>query len=114
MRISDWSSDVCSSDLREVIVQHEAFVTQAGQAVDHLLGFLGAEGAGRDRLRLAAGEKRRTVRARQEVRFGLDRAELRRRAAVDASAVLQRSEAGRVGTECVGRFRLRWEREQKK
>src|SRR3546814_10284638 len=96
MRISDWSSDVCSSDLRvqrapcelamadvaaagrpettdfadrigrEVIVQHEVRIGQAVEAVDHLLAVLGAQGAGRDGLRLAAREQRRAVGAGQD------------------------------------------------
>ena len=74
---------------REVIMQHEVFVGQAGQAVDHLLGIARAERRGADRLRLAAGEQRRTMRAGQEVHHRLDRTDLRGGAAVDAGAVLQ-------------------------
>ncbi|MCY1170581.1 hypothetical protein D9M73_106600 [compost metagenome] len=70
-------------------MQHEVFVGQAGQAVDHLLGVLGAERGGADRLRLATREQRRAVRARQEVDDRLDRTDLRGGAAVDALAVLQ-------------------------
>src|SRR3546814_3559577 len=66
---------------REVIVEHEVLVRQAVEPVDHLFGFLGAQRAGCDRLRLAAGEQRRTMGARQEVRFGDDRTNLRGRAA---------------------------------
>src|SRR3546814_13878679 len=69
---------------REVIMEHEILIRQAIEPVDHLLGFLGAQRAGRDGLRLAAGEQRRALRARPEVGFGLDRTNLRRRAAVDA------------------------------
>src|SRR3546814_7109512 len=77
---------------REVIMEHEILIRQAIEPVDHLLGFLGAQRAGRDGLRLAAGEQRRAMRARQEVGFGLDRTNLRRRAAVDALAVLRSEE----------------------
>src|SRR3546814_2402420 len=67
---------------REVIVQHEVRVAEAVEAVDHLLAVLGAQGAGRDRLRLAAREQRRAMGAGQEVRFGKDGTNLRRRASV--------------------------------
>src|SRR3546814_3395563 len=75
---------------REVIVQHEVRVAEAVEAVDHLLAVLGAERAGRDRLRLAAREQRRAVGAGQEVRFG------------------KRSEERRVGKECVSTCSSRW------
>src|SRR3546814_5540933 len=51
---------------REVIMQHEALVGQASKAVNHLLGVLGAERRGADRLRFATREQRRTMRARSE------------------------------------------------
>src|SRR6185369_9111622 len=70
---------------REVIVQHEALVGEALQPVDHLLGLLGAERGGDDRLRLAAGEERRAVGAREEAGADLDRANGLRVAAVDAA-----------------------------
>ena len=74
---------------REVVVEHEMLVTQAGQAVDHLLGVLGAKRGGADRLGFAAGEQRRTMGARQEADGRLDRTDLRGVAAVDAAAFLQ-------------------------
>ena len=74
---------------REVIVQHEVFVGQAGQPVDHLLGVLGAERGRADRLRFTAGEQRRTVCARQEVHHRLDRTDLRGGTTVDARAILE-------------------------
>jgi hypothetical protein len=62
---------------------------QAIEAVDHLLGVLGAQRGGADRLRFTAREQRRTVRARQEADHRLDRADLRGGAAIDALAVLE-------------------------
>ncbi len=41
---------------REVVVQHEAFVRQAFETVDHLLAVLGAKGGRAQRLRFTAGE----------------------------------------------------------
>src|SRR3546814_17432684 len=92
MRISDWSSDVCSSDLlavadlaasgraqegrladgvgREIIVQQEAFPVLAFQRVDDLLVLARAEGGDNQRLRLAAGEQRRAVGPAENADFG--------------------------------------------
>src|SRR3546814_7116985 len=50
---------------REVIMQHEALVGQASKAVNHLLGVLGAERRGADRLRFATREQRRTMRSEE-------------------------------------------------
>jgi hypothetical protein len=69
------ASDFADRIRREVIVQHEVLVGEALQTVDHLLGVLGAERGRADRLRLAAGEERRAVRARQEADHALDRAD---------------------------------------
>src|SRR3546814_7237932 len=102
MRISDWSSDVCSSDLRigrEVIMQHEALVGQASKAVNHLPGVLGAERRGADRLRFATREQRRTMRARQEADDRLNRANLLRIAPIDALTILQNGGANDLGLQ---------------
>jgi hypothetical protein len=58
---------------REVVVQQEGFLVGAGQRVDVLLVLAGAERGDHDRLRLAAGEQRRTVGARQDADFRFDR-----------------------------------------
>src|SRR2546421_8460094 len=50
---------------RHVVVHHEALAVLAGERVDDLLIAPGAERDGDERLGLAAGEERRTVRARQ-------------------------------------------------
>ena len=84
---------------REVIVQHEARVGEALEPVDHLLGVLGAERGGDDRLGLAAGEQRRAVGARQEADHRLDRADRLGVAAVDAAAFLEDGAADDVGLE---------------
>ena len=63
---------------REVVMQQEAFLVHAGQAVDILLVFAGAERGNDDRLRFAAGEQRRTVGARQDADFRDDRTDGRR------------------------------------
>ena len=60
---------------REVVVQQERLLVHAGQRVDILLVLAGAERGNDDRLRLATGEQRRAVRARQDADFRHDRAD---------------------------------------
>ena len=83
------AADLAHRIRREVIVQHEIRVGEALQPVDHLLGFLGAERGRHDRLRLAAGEQSRAMRARQEVDHRFDRTHGLRVAPVDAAAFLE-------------------------
>lgn len=66
-------------------MQQEAFLVHAGQAVDILLVFAGAERRNNDRLGFTAGEQSRTVRARQQADFRNDRTNGRQVAAVDAA-----------------------------
>src|SRR3546814_11954750 len=75
------------------------YTTRVRSAVDHLLGFLGAERGRADRLGLAPGEQRRTMRARQELNHRLDRTDLGGVASVDALAVLQDGGADNLGLE---------------
>src|SRR3546814_17694257 len=97
MRISDWSSDVCSSDLINPDAVPEALEELPELSVDHgerqetiVVGTLIiGHDAGTDAERhvitgLGAGRRRQCQR-REE-----------------------RSEARRVGKECVGKFRYRW------
>src|SRR3546814_17064661 len=100
MRISDWSSDVCSSDLRELVqagkgllgrgmpVQHQAQALQAGLVFGLLPGPVVVEAV--------AGEARAEGAARRDL------TDLQRRA-VDG-----RSAERRVGKECVSTGRSRW------
>ena len=50
------AADLAHRIRREIIVEQEALVRQAGKAVDHLLAVLGAQRGGADRLRLATRE----------------------------------------------------------
>jgi hypothetical protein len=59
-------------------VKEEGLLVGAGQRVDELLVLAGAERGDDDRLRLAAGEQRRAVGARQDADFRDDRANCRR------------------------------------
>src|SRR3546814_4468318 len=85
MRISDWSSDVCSSDLKRV-----------AEALD-MLGLAGK--AGRKARGPTADEKQKISLGRGLVRY-------------DVNAILfdepLRSEERRVGKECVRTCRSRW------
>src|SRR3546814_7590846 len=85
MRISDWSSDVCSSDLlREQILQ----LSQASARV-----------APDDLARLDTAIGRAFAEAAEQV------IEV---AAIDRERIVARSEERRVGKECVSTCRSRW------
>src|SRR3546814_14893734 len=88
MRISDWSSDVCSSDLLESAPPLLARGNEYGDAVD--------EGAARVE-RLLGIPLGCLLRAHRQI--GDDDV---------AAGILQRSEARRVGKECVSTCRSRW------
>src|SRR3546814_11944087 len=94
MRISDWSSDVCSSDLRlRIELRRRGVIVRIG---DPLVGQPG------DRLGIGEGgplaliEQRRFPPAGDIVDLAL------------GCAVLGRSEERRVGKECVRTCRSRW------
>ena len=95
---------------REVVVQQEGFLVGAGQRVDILLVFAGAERGDDNRLGLAAGEQRRTMRARQDADFRLDAAHGLQVAAVDARAGVQDVPAHDLGLQVLehGRRPARW------
>src|SRR3546814_6256908 len=69
------------------------------KAVDHLLGVLGAERRGADRLRFATREQRRTMCTRQEADDRLNRANLLRIAPIDALTILQNGGADDFGLQ---------------
>src|SRR3546814_16425484 len=93
MRISDWSSDVCSSDLVAGRVQELPVLDPDLLRGDVLLeGELAAEPVGR-----APEEERENGRL---LKVALGRDAIRRG--------LRRSEERRVGKECVSRCRSRW------
>src|SRR3546814_3149954 len=89
MRISDWSSDVCSSDLHEGAVQRERGIFLAKCAI----GANGQQSFAAALAPIADGDRRR------------------RRADIDqplAGSPGRRSEERRVGKECVRTCRSRW------
>src|SRR3546814_13337116 len=95
MRISDWSSDVCSSDLAELIFQ------PFGVGLDVIAPFKAASEAG-------AGEIDQHLRLAFPVarEAGQDRTARGRHHGAAASD--DRSEERRVGKECVSTCRSRW------
>src|SRR3546814_18488993 len=99
MRISDWSSDVCSSDL---LSPREGSIP-----VNFPPPFRNrTANAGRSRLYAGCGGKRL-----KQVAFRADDADL---AASDLDALGERSEARRVVTECVSTWRFRWSQAHQK
>src|SRR3546814_18586721 len=101
MRIRDWSSDVCSSDLaaragKGEFALHVVVALHAEHLVDHVAVFRQRQEAG---IVLADGVCIETpLDARQHCRFAL---------AGELIALEKRSEERRVGTECVGTCRAR-------
>src|SRR3546814_11110001 len=102
MRISDWSSDVCSSDLRIVAFGHDADDGFGARgADDEAAGAVQFGLGGGDRI-LHAGvvERLATLEADvlQQLRHGIEVVE----------HLAGRSEERRVGKECVSTCRSRW------
>src|SRR3546814_10476556 len=83
MRMSDWSSDVCSSDLNEQFAESRMARRVLGRR-QHVLGVAGDF------------DDARAV-------FVIDEAE-----APDLEVITMRSEERRVGKECVSTCRSRW------
>ncbi len=78
------------AERREIVVQHEALRRfRSVQQLNPLLVVLRAERRRHQRLRLAAREQRRTVRARQHAHFALDLADLVELAAIRTPLRLQ-------------------------
>ena len=95
-------SHFAGGERREVVVQHERLRRLAGlvDAVEPLHVVRRAERGRDERLRLAAREQRRAVRARQEPGLDRDRADSFGVAAVDALARLEHLRAERCCTRC--------------
>ena len=79
--------DLADRERREVVVQQEALLALPLERLDHLNVFGGSEGAGHQRLRLAAGKKRGAVRSGQQADLTGHRADLVERAPVEALAL---------------------------
>src|SRR3546814_11597778 len=104
MRISDWSSDVCSSDLAEV---YDAFMekfTAGMKAVKAGDPFDSATDMGP----LSSEEQRQTVVAQLQELTGAGARLLFGGEALPGKGAYMRSEERRVGKECVSTCRSRW------
>src|SRR3546814_18233786 len=112
MRISDWSSDVCSSDLRNSVGFRREFILGPGERVDFLVG---------DRIAVELKVKcSPRVMMRQLQRYAAHdkvQAIILVTATVTSMPdsmngkpvyVVNRSEERRVGKECVRTCRSRW------
>src|SRR3546814_16617047 len=103
MRISDWSSDVCSSDL--VVVELDA--DEGLQAQAHVLGVDLGTVAGDDAVALQALHPAQAGRGRKVDAFG-QLGDGQAAAVLEFGKQLERSEERRVGKECVSTCRYRW------
>src|SRR3546814_14256928 len=72
MRISDWSSDVCSSDLEPALVPRVANTAIDGERRRDVEGAVGIDGVGAARLLIALGEHREDRRTAEQQIGGLD------------------------------------------
>src|SRR3546814_14699328 len=101
MRISEWSSDVCSSDLPRVeLVMPGCALALELRVVDRVAGQSTATEIGDPRD--VAVEEGAVVRDDQ------DRPRIRRKHPLEPADRGQRSEERRVGKECVSTCRSRW------
>src|SRR3546814_20889173 len=109
MRISDWSSDVCSSDLRDLAEIEGGLddLQPAGGIGAAQLDDLAAHPGGEDGAQLA---RQQEAEGSADLRI-VDKVRLRfrrRHFALSLAAAQHRSEARRVGKECVSTCRSRW------
>src|SRR3546814_17292787 len=112
MRISDWSSDVCSSDLNA----DEALVSTEDRAVEHhravalaiLADIAGVEALGHHAVGLDRPALPGAADRVGQVGFELGRIESPLARQFFPAIFLGRSEERRVGTECVSTCRSRW------
>ena len=88
----------------EIVMQKEALLVGALQTIDILLVFPGAKRRDDQRLRLAAGEKRRTMRTRQDAGFRDNRTYRLDVASVDSDAGVEYIPADNLGLQIVKDF----------
>src|SRR3546814_15499622 len=103
MRISDWSSDVCSSDLKQLLGTYQGILqVDAWQAYDQFGKDAGAN-AGVEKSYCWAHLRRKFMDAGSDAPIAQDA--LQRIARIYS---IERSEERRVGKECVRTCRSRW------
>src|SRR3546814_11791335 len=98
MRISDWSSDVCSSDLAKI------GLSESGEISPALAKKLAGKGLGH----LAASDLVRESDGKQDYLYAKGIAKGTELTAGLQEALDHRSEERRVGKECVSTCRSRW------
>src|SRR3546814_16374346 len=100
MRISDWSSDVCSSDLRRLRKFDTTLPVQEGPQKKRARPLTSAPASEHPRISPASSEQHEVVyKVRQELPSDAGKA---------ATAHANRSEERRIGTEWVSTCRSRW------
>src|SRR3546814_19163418 len=102
MRISDWSSDVCSSDLgNAVVLKHAAQTLLVGERFQAACDKAGLPQGLFTNLCMSHGQVGKVIGARlaDQVNFT---------GSVEAGKAIERSEARRVGKEWVSTCRYRW------
>src|SRR3546814_20396866 len=123
MRISDWSSDVCSSDLGITVVDHDAVLRYLSPVHERFFGYKRGDAIGRPvqdvientRLHKVVESGAAEIGQVQEMR-DVTRVVNRVPVLRDGQVIGARSEERRVGKECVSQCRSRWstENENKK
>src|SRR3546814_12476122 len=103
MRISDWSSDVCSSDLR-----HRVPILLCGPRVAEATAALAGLGFNVEDGGETLGAASATKMLRSIMIKGVEALFLECVAAASHFGATERSEERRGGKECVGRCRFRW------
>src|SRR3546814_11624642 len=102
MRISDWSSDVCSSDLGIT----EFRMNDRRQGIVHVIG--PEQGATLPGMTVVCGDSHTSTHgAFGALAFGIGTSEVEHVLATQ-TLLMKRSEERRVGKECVSTCRSRW------
>src|SRR3546814_11474472 len=112
MRISDWSSDVCSSDLAVSLVRVRSYWAQSLGVRRHLTLKETPEEATRLLPPASSIRGHRLKRCCRVLRTKLRSCACRTRPLQNRlTAIVTRSEERRVGKECVSTYRTRWWRD---
>src|SRR3546814_11245246 len=108
MRISDWSSDVCSSDLIGNTVQIERHTAPAAADVEHTLARLEQQLGGDMGLLVRLRLFKRFVPRIGPIRAAILPVDGEKEIVEPVGKIVMRSEEGRVGKGCVSTCRSGW------
>src|SRR3546814_19208413 len=97
MRISDWSSDVCSSDLEAILSNDADHIEHFLRSVDAAAVYANTSTAFTDGAQFGLGAE-----------IGISTQKLHARGPMGLDELTSRSEERRVGKECVSTCRSRW------